>query len=127
TVVSRAVLQRRPIQIYDLQDDPTSPVLDIILRAGFRGHLTIPLLGAEQTVGALVVRRKAPGEFPQSTVDLLQTFGAQSVLAIQNARLFHEIEDKSRQLAEASQHKSQFLANMSHELRTPLNAIIGVS
>jgi signal transduction histidine kinase len=125
TVVSRAVLQRRPIQIYDLQDDPTSPVLDIILRAGFRGHLTIPLLGAEQTVGALVVRRKAPGEFPQSTVDLLQTFGAQSVLAIQNARLFHEIEDKSRQLEEASRHKSQFLANMSHELRTPLNAILG--
>jgi signal transduction histidine kinase len=125
TVVSRAVLQRRPIQIYDLQDDPTSPVLDIILRAGFRGHLTIPLLAAEQTVGALVVRRKAPGEFPQSTVDLLQTFGAQSVLAIQNARLFHEIEDKSRQLEEASRHKSQFLANMSHELRTPLNAILG--
>jgi signal transduction histidine kinase len=125
TVVSRAVLQRRPIQIYDLQDDSTSPVLDIILRAGFRGHLTIPLLAAEQTVGALVVRRKAPGEFPQSTVDLLQTFGAQSVLAIQNARLFHEIEDKSRQLEVASQHKSQFLANMSHELRTPLNAILG--
>src|SRR5262249_27244448 len=59
--------------------------------------------------------------------DLLQTFGAQSVLAIQNARLFHEVEAKGHQLAEASQHKSQFLANMSHELRTPLNAIIGVS
>jgi signal transduction histidine kinase len=125
TVMGRAVQQRRPVQIYDVQHDPTLPVLDVILRAGFRGHLTIPLLGAEQTVGALVVRRKAPGEFPQSTVDLLQTFGAQSVLAIQNARLFHEIEDKSRQLAEASQHKSQFLANMSHELRTPLNAILG--
>jgi signal transduction histidine kinase len=125
TVISRAVLQRRPVQIYDVQHDPTLPVLDVILRAGFRGHLTIPLLGAEQIVGALVVRRKEPGEFPQSTVDLLQTFGAQSVLAIQNARLFQEIEDKSRQLAEASQHKSQFLANMSHELRTPLNAILG--
>ncbi len=125
TVVGRAVLQRKPVQIYDLQDDPTSPVLDVILRAGFRGHLTIPLLGADEIVGALVVRRKAPGEFPQSTVDLLQTFGAQSVLAIQNARLFHEIEDKSRQLEEASRHKSQFLANMSHELRTPLNAILG--
>jgi signal transduction histidine kinase len=125
TVMGRAVQQRRPVQIYDVQHDPSSPVLDVILRAGFRGHLTIPLLGADRTVGALVVRRKEPGEFPQSTVDLLQTFAAQSVLAIQNARLFHEIEDKSRQLEEASKHKSQFLANMSHELRTPLNAILG--
>ena len=127
TVVSRAVLQRKPVQIYDMQHDPPLPVLDVILRAGFRSHLTVPLLGADRIVGALVVRRKEPGEFPQSTIDLLQTFAAQSVLAIQNARLFAEIEDKSRQLAEASQHKSQFLANMSYELRTPLNAIIGVS
>jgi signal transduction histidine kinase len=78
-------------------------------------------------VGALVVRRKEPGEFPKSSIELLQTFAAQSVLAIQNARLFSEIEDKSRQLAEASQHKSQFLANMSHELRTPLNSVIGLT
>jgi adenylate cyclase len=84
-------------------------------------------LGPDRIVGALVVRRKEPGEFSKSTVELLQTFAAQSVLAIQNARLFSEIEEKGRQLAEASQHKSQFLANMSHELRTPLNAIIGVS
>jgi len=74
-----------------------------------------------------VVRRQAPGEFPKNTIELLQTFAAQSVLAIQNARLFHEIEEKGRQLEEASKHKSQFLANMSHELRTPLNAIIGVT
>jgi signal transduction histidine kinase len=85
----------------------------------------VPLLRPDQIVGALVVRRKAPGEFPKSTVELLETFADQSVLAIQNARLFREIEDKSRQLEEASQHKSQFLANMSHELRTPLNAILG--
>ena len=127
TVVSRAVLQRRPVQIYDVQHDSSSAVLDVILRAGFRAHLTVPLLGADRIVGALVVRRKEPGEFAKNTVDLLQTFAAQSVLAIQNARLFHEIEEKGRELAEASQHKSQFLANMSHELRTPLNAIIGVS
>ena len=127
TVVSRAVLQRKPVQIYDVQHDPSLPVLDVILRAGFRGHLTVPLLGADRIVGALVVRRKEPGEFPQSTIDLLQTFAAQSVLAIQNARLFGELEEKSRELEQASQHKSQFLANMSHELRTPLNAIIGVS
>jgi signal transduction histidine kinase len=73
----------------------------------------------------LVVRRRTPGEFAKNIVDIIKTFAAQSALAIQNARLFHEIEDKSRQLAEASQHKSQFLANMSHELRTPLNAILG--
>ena len=127
TVVSRAVLQRKPVQIYDLQHDPSSPVLDVIVRAGFRGHLTVPLLGADRIVGALVVRRKEPGEFPQSTIDLLQTFAAQSVLAIQNARLFGELEEKSGELEQASRHKSQFLANMSHELRTPLNAIIGVS
>jgi signal transduction histidine kinase/DNA-binding response OmpR family regulator len=89
--------------------------------------LIVPLLGTQRIVGALVIRRKQPGEFPKGTVELLQTFAAQSVLAIQNAGLFREVEEKSRQLAEASQHKSQFLANMSHELRTPLNAIIGVS
>jgi len=126
TAIGRAVEQRTPVQIPDVQNDPSS-VLDVIVRAGFRALLTVPLLGPDRIVGALVVRRKEPGEFSKSTVDLLQTFGAQSVLAIQNARLFHEVEKKGRQLAEASQHKSQFLANMSHELRTPLNAIIGVT
>jgi len=78
-------------------------------------------------IGALTMNRKTPGEFPRETIELLQTFATQSALAIQNARLFHEIEDKSRQLEAASRHKSEFLANMSHELRTPLNAIIGFS
>jgi signal transduction histidine kinase len=126
TVIGRAAERRIPVQVPDVQIDPSSTI-DLIVRAGFRALLTVPLLATDRVVGALVVRRKQPGEFPQSIVDLLQTFAAQSVLAIQNARLFHEIEEKSRQLAEASQHKSQFLANMSHELRTPLNAIIGVS
>jgi signal transduction histidine kinase len=124
TAIGRAVEQRKPIQIPDIQNDPLA-VLDVIMRAGFRALLTIPLLGADRIVGALVVRRKEPGEFTQNTIELLRTFAAQSVLAIQNARLFHEIEEKGRELAEASQHKSQFLANMSHELRTPLNAILG--
>ncbi len=123
--VTQSTRQRMPEQIPDLRDEPSSPVNEIILGAGYRARLLIPLLGAEQIVGALVVRRKAPGEFSKSTVDLLQTFAAQSVLAIQNAHLFSEIGEKSRQLELASQHKSQFLANMSHELRTPLNAILG--
>jgi PAS domain S-box-containing protein len=122
----RAATQRRePEQVADLQ--PSSRANELVMRLGFRARLVVPLMAADRIVGALVVRRRAPGEFPKSTVDLLQTFAAQSVLAIQNARLFSEIEDKSRQLAEASQHKSEFLANMSHELRTPLNAIIGYS
>jgi signal transduction histidine kinase len=78
-------------------------------------------------IGALGVSRKTPGEFAPEIVRVLTTFATQSALAIQNARLFHEIADKSRQLEVASQHKSEFLANMSHELRTPLNAIIGFS
>jgi signal transduction histidine kinase len=125
TGIGRAAAQRTPLQIADVQAQPGTEVLDLVVRAGFRALLFIPLLGAERIVGALAVRRKRPGEFSKQTIDLLQTFAAQSVLAIQNARLFHEIEDKSRQLAVASQHKSQFLANMSHELRTPLNAILG--
>src|SRR4029077_19693919 len=106
TAVGRAVEQRMPIQVPDIQSDP-SAVLDVIVRAGFRALLTVPLLGADRIVGALVVRRKEPGEFAKNTVDLLQTFAAQSVLAIQNARLFNEVEEKGRELAEASQHKSQ--------------------
>jgi signal transduction histidine kinase/DNA-binding response OmpR family regulator len=126
TAMSEAAARRVPIQVPDIQNDP-STTIDVIIRAGFRALLFVPLLGAERIVGALVVRRKQPGEFPKTTVELLQTFAAQSVLAFQNARLFSEIEKKSQQLETANQHKSQFLANMSHELRTPLNAIIGYS
>jgi GAF domain-containing protein/anti-sigma regulatory factor (Ser/Thr protein kinase) len=125
TAIGEAAKLRTPVQIPDVQNDSSPFVLDIIVRAGFRALLIIPLLGADRIVGALVVRRKRPGEFPKRIVDLLQTFADQSVLAIQNARLFTEIDEKSRQLEVASQHKSQFLANMSHELRTPLNAILG--
>jgi signal transduction histidine kinase len=124
TAIGKAAAERSPIQIADTLKE-ASFVLDIIVQAGFRALLTVPLLRSDQIIGALIVRRREPGEFPEHTVKLLQTFADQSVLTIQNARLFREIEEKSRQLAEASQHKSQFLANMSHELRTPLNAILG--
>ncbi len=123
--IGPAATQRKPVQVPDIEKEPLTPVNEINIREGFRAVLIIPLLRPDAIVGALVVRRKSPGEFPQSTIDLLETFGDQSVVAIQNANLFHEIEEKGKQLAVASQHKSQFLANMSHELRTPLNAILG--
>ncbi len=116
--IGQAAAKRSPVQISDVRNEP-SELLEDVVRAGFRALLIVPLLGPDRIVGALVVRRKTPGEFPKATIDLLETFADQSVLAIQNARLFREIEEKSRELAEASKHKSQFLANMSHELRTP--------
>jgi signal transduction histidine kinase len=126
TGIGEAVERGMPIQVADIQNDPTV-TLDVIVRAGFRALLYVPLLGTERIVGALVVRRKQPGEFAASTIELLQTFAAQSVLAIQNARLFSELAEKSAALAVASSNKSQFLSSMSHELRTPLNAIIGLT
>jgi len=89
--------------------------------------LGLPLLRGGSPIGAIVIYRAEPGQFENKHFELLKTFADQAVIAIENARLFREIEDKSRQLEIASQHKSEFLANMSHELRTPLNAIIGFS
>jgi signal transduction histidine kinase/DNA-binding response OmpR family regulator len=125
--VGRAAALQSVVQIADVERDTDYPLREVVQRAGFRALLAVPLLREDRVIGALVVRRKAPTEFPESVVRLLQTFAGQSVLAIQNARYFQEIQDKSEQLALASEHKSQFLANMSHELRTPLNAIIGVT
>jgi signal transduction histidine kinase len=125
TVVGNAALAREAVQLADVEGETRYPLLKIMEQAGFRALLAVPLLHDRTIIGALVVQRKAPGKFPQQTIDLLQTFAGQSALAIQNARLFHEAKEKGQALEVASKHKSQFLANMSHELRTPLNAIIG--
>ena len=139
TAIGEAVEQRISIQIPDIQDDPNTPVLDIIVRAGFRALLIVPLLAADRTVGALVVRRKRPGEFPKHTVDLLQTFAAQSVLAIQNARLFESVELRTRELAKSLEELrtaqdrliqteklaslGQLTAGIAHEIKNPLNFV----
>jgi signal transduction histidine kinase len=119
---------RQAVQVPDVTvGSYSSPISDALIQAGYRAVLAVPLVREDHLVGALTMSRKTPGEFPPETIQLLRTFATQSALAIQNARLFRELADKSRQLEVASQHKSEFLANMSHELRTPLNAIIGFS
>jgi len=126
--VGRAAATRAPVQIPDVLDEREyglTRLQPILARLGYRSLLAVPLLREERIVGGLVVWRRESGKFSAEIVNLLQTFATQSVLAIQNARLFREIEEKGRQLESASKHKSQFLANMSHELRTPLNAILG--
>jgi signal transduction histidine kinase/methyl-accepting chemotaxis protein len=125
TALGWAGVNREAVQIPDILEEPTYPTRETMKREGFRALLAVPLLREDRLIGGLVVRRRAPGQFQKETVDLLQTFATQSALAIQNARLFREIEAKGRELEIASKHKSDFLANMSHELRTPLNAILG--
>jgi two-component system, NtrC family, sensor kinase len=125
TAIGKAAEQRMPVQIADLQNDPSAPVLDVIARAGFRA--------------LLVVRRKKPGEFLKSTVDLLQTFAAQSVLAIQNARLFENVETRTHELAKSLEDLrtaqdrlvqteklaslGQLTAGIAHEIKNPLNFV----
>ena len=126
----RAATMRAPVQLPDIlneQEFTGSKVRPLFTRLGYRSVLAVPLLREGRIMGALTVWRKQAGSFSAEVVQLLQTFATQSALAIQNARLFREIEDKSREIEAANRHKSEFLANMSHELRTPLNAIIGFS
>jgi signal transduction histidine kinase len=126
--LGQAAATRAPIQVPDILDERAlvfSKVRPILARSGYRSLLAVPLLIEQRIVGGLVVWRLSSGSFSPAVMNLLQTFATQSVLAIQNARLFREIEEKGQQLEIASKHKSQFLANMSHELRTPLNAILG--
>ena len=128
-VLGRLAVTGEPVAIPDIADERTYPsrVREILIRSGYRSVLAVPLLREDSLLGALAVNRSTAGDFAPEVIELLKTFASQSALAIQNARLFREIEIKSAELETASRHKSEFLANMSHELRTPLNAIIGFS
>jgi signal transduction histidine kinase len=128
-LMGRAAEMREPAQIPDMTQPGAyeSNIRDTLIRLGSRSLLSVPLLREGQIIGSLSLTRKEPGEYSPEVIEVLKTFATQSALAIQNARLFREIAEKSRQLEVASRHKSEFLANMSHELRTPLNAIIGFS
>jgi signal transduction histidine kinase len=128
-VVGRTAVTLGPAQVPDITVPGTyeGRLRDTLIESGIRAILAVPLVSEDHLIGCLGVTRNRPGEFPAETIELLRTFATQSALAIQNARLFQEIADKSRQLEAASRHKSEFLANMSHELRTPLNAVIGFS
>jgi signal transduction histidine kinase len=126
--IGQAAALRTSVQISDTFDDrgyTAGRLRPILERIGYRSLLAVPLLREERIIGGLVVWRSEAGNFSEDVINLIQTFAAQSVLAIQNARLFREIEEKSQQLEAANKHKSDFLARVSHDLRTPLNSIIG--
>jgi signal transduction histidine kinase/DNA-binding response OmpR family regulator len=114
-------------QAPDLEAEPPDPHVTMLLEHGWRSMVAVPLRREHEIIGALIVRRKRTGALPDETVELLETLASQSAVAIDNARVYRQIEQKTRELEEAGQHKSEFLASMSHELRTPLNAVIGFS
>jgi len=121
----RALVEGRVVHIADVRADPEYTLLDASRLGDFRTALSVPMLREGVPIGVLSLTRSEVRPFTEKQIELVTTFADQAAIAIENVRLFDEIQDKSRQLEEASQHKSQFLANMSHELRTPLNAILG--
>jgi signal transduction histidine kinase len=127
TITGRAALECEIVHVTDVRDDPKFTAKEWYAKVASRTMLGVPLLREGIPIGVIVLMRRVVRPFTANQISLATTFADQAVIAIENVRLFDEIQEKSRQLAEASQHKSQFLANMSHELRTPLNAIIGVT
>jgi signal transduction histidine kinase len=137
--VAAVLARREPVQIPDLREEAPNPLNEITIRAGFRARLTAPLSRGDDMIGLLVVRRRAPGLFPQNTVDLIKTFAAQSALAIQNARLYANVETRTRELAKSLQdlHTAQdrlvqteklaslgqLTAGIAHEIKNPLNFV----
>jgi two-component system NtrC family sensor kinase len=127
TATGRAALEGKTVHIPDVLADPEYTLTEAQKLAGYRSLLAVPLMREGGPVGVLVMARIAQRPFTPKQIELASTFADQAVIAIENVRLFDEIQEKNRQLQQASEHKSQFVSSMSHELRTPLNAIIGLT
>jgi signal transduction histidine kinase len=127
SIAGRAILERKVVHVADIRSDPEYTMVEAQRLGGFCTMLGVPLLREGAPIGVMTVLRNTVQPFSAQQIALVETFADQAVIALENVRLFNEIQDKNRQLPEASQNKSSFLSSMSHELRTPLNAIIGLT